>query len=348
MRHKLVPESLAEALALWTGQVPLPVVDTILPMVKARSLMAAERLGVFEALREEALPPAVLAGRLRLDDDSLRLLLRVLAASGYLRERRGLYRLSSLARRTLIRGSSLDCSAFLRFNYAQWKFLDRLEDLLQTGRGLDVHESMHGVQDWENYQRAMLEIARSHAPILARHVPVRPGAKLLLDLAGSHGLLGAAICRRHPPLRSRVLELSAALEPARRLAAEEGIDGLVEHAHVDLRKDDLGSGADVILLANILHHFSPDANMALLRRAREALAPGGTLAIWEIERRPDGTRSELGRDASSLFFRLTSTSRCFSVADFQEWLAAVGLAPARAFRSPLAPLHVLIHVGKKA
>ena len=87
MKHKLVPESLAEALALWTGQVPLPVVDTILPMVKARSLMAAERLGVFEALREEALPPAVLAGRLRLDDESLRLLLRVLAASGYLRRR---------------------------------------------------------------------------------------------------------------------------------------------------------------------------------------------------------------------------------------------------------------------
>jgi 2-polyprenyl-3-methyl-5-hydroxy-6-metoxy-1,4-benzoquinol methylase len=346
MRHKLVPESLAERFALWTGKVPLPVVDTLFPLVKARALMAAERLGIFEALREEALPTAALAGVLRLDEESLRLLLRVLEASGYLGVRGGRYRLSPLARRTLIRGGSAECVGFVRFNYAQWGFLEHLEDLVQTGRGLDVHRSMRAVRDWENYQRAMQEIARLHAPILARHVPVRAGARILLDLAGGHGLLGAALCRRHPPLRSRVLELAAALEPARRLASEEGIADVVEHVPADLRRDDLGSGADVILLANVLHHLSPEESLDLLHRARRAMTPGGTIAIWEIERRPDGDRAELGRDAIALFFRLTSASRCFSAADFREWLAAAGFTPARCFRSALAPLHLLVHASK--
>ena len=206
---------------------------------------------------------------------------------------------------------------------------------------------MNDTEDWRNYQRAMLEIARSHASILARHVPVPAEARLLVDLAGSHGLLGAAICRRHPPLRSRVLELPAALEPARRLALEEHIDDVVEHTPGDVRSGDLGSNADVILLANVLHHFSPEENLDLLHRARRALAPRGTVAIWDIERRPDAP-AELGRDASALFFRLTSASRCYSAADYREWLAAAGFAPARSFRSPMAPLHFLIHAARKA
>ena len=54
--------------------------------------------------------------------------------------------------------------------------------------------------------------------MLARHVPVRKGATRLLDLAGSHGLMGATLCRKHPPMRSTVIDLPAAIEHARRLA----------------------------------------------------------------------------------------------------------------------------------
>jgi hypothetical protein len=243
----------------------------------------------------------------------------------------------------LLRGSSLECRGFLRFNYTQWRLVEHLDHLLQTGVGLDLHRTMQGSQDWENYQRAMLEIARCHAPILARQVPVRRGARLLVDVAGSHGLLGAAICRRHAPLRSRVLELPVALDPARRLAQEERIDDVVEHVPGDLRTDELGSGADVILLANIVHHLSPAENLDLLRRAHRTLRPGGTLAIWDIESRAEGARAELGRDAIALFFRLTSTSRCFSEGDLRKWLEAAGFTRVRSSRSPLAPLHLLVH-----
>ncbi|HME91514.1 MAG TPA: methyltransferase, partial [Myxococcaceae bacterium] len=245
-----------------------------------------------------------------------------------------------------LRGGSLECLGFLRFNYAQWEFVEHLEQLLQTGQGLDLHRTMQRSQDWENYQRAMLDIARCHAAILARHVPVRRGAKRLIDVGGSHGLLGAAICRRHPPLRSQVLELPMALQPAQRLAQEERIDDVVEHVPGDLRKHELGSGADVILIANVVHHFSPAENLDLLCRAHRAMAAGGTLAVWDIERRADGARADLGRDATALFFRLTSASNCFSAANLREWLEAAGFSSARCVRSPLAPLHLLVHAKR--
>ncbi len=342
MKYSIIPESLAERLAVWAGKVPFPVLDTLLPLVKARSIMAAERLGLFEALRGGPLSPADLAGRLDLDEDSLRLVLRLLVASGYVAGGADRYRLSAMARRTVLRGGAQEVLGFLRFSYAMWKAVEHLEDLLRSGHGLDLHSSMEDREDWENYQRAMLELARAHAPFLARHVPVRPGATQLLDLAGAHGVLGAAICRRHPPMRSRVLELPAALGPARRLAREELVDDVVEHVAGDVRQDELGSDVDVVLAANILHHFSPGENVALLGRARQALVPGGTLAIWDIERRPEGTRAELGREAIALFFRITSASRCFTATEFRGWLAAAGFARVRVLRSPLAPLYVLV------
>ena len=143
-------------------------------------------------------------------------------------------------------------------------------------------------------------------------------------------------------MRSRVLDLPAALGPARRLAREERVADVVEHAAGDVRRDELGADVDVVLAANILHHFSPAENVALLGRARQALVPGGTLAIWDFERRPEGTRAELGREASALFFRVTSASRCFTASEFRGWLAAAGFARVRVLRSPLAPLHLLV------
>lgn len=352
MRYKAIPQNLPERLALWTGMVPMPLVDSLFPLVKTRALMAGARLGVFEALRESPLDAASLAKRLGLEAESLELMLRVLAASDYLIHRRGRFGLTPMARKTLLKGSPMDCRGYVDFNYMQWQFLERLEDLVRSGKGLDFHRTMQDTPAWESYQRGMLEIARLHAPLIAKRVPVQKGAKRLLDIAGSHGLMGAAICRRHPPLLSTVIELPQALEIARSLAKEAGISDIAAHRAGDILAPDFGleGGAvwDVALLANILHHFSPEQNQDILKRVRAIMGPGGTVAIWDIERPGEGKPPELGRDASALFFRLTSTSRCFSAEDYRIWLADAGFTAIRTVRPMTAPLHFLIHARTPA
>jgi SAM-dependent methyltransferase len=354
MRYKAIPQNLPERFALWTGMVPMPMVDSLFPLVKTRALMAGARLGIFEALRESPRDAASLAERLGLEAESLELMLRVLAASGYLACRRKRFGLTAMARKTMLKDSPMDSRGYVEFNYLQWEFLDRLEDLIRTGRGLDFHRTMRDTRDWESYQRGMLEIARLHAPLLAKRVPVPEGARRLLDIAGSHGLLGAAICRRHPPLRSTVIELPRALEAARSLAKEAGISDIAAHRPGDILEPGFGLEGeeerdwDVALLANILHHFSPGENQVILERVRDIMAPGGTLAIWDIERPEAGKPPELGRDASALLFRLTSTSRCFSAEDYRAWLSKAGFAAIRTVRPMTAPLHFLIHARKAA
>ena len=45
---------------------------------------------------------------------------------------------------------------------------------------------------------------------------------------------------------------------------------------------DFGSGYDLILLPNFLHHFDPSAIVKLLRRVRASLAQGGQVATVEF------------------------------------------------------------------
>jgi hypothetical protein len=166
----------------------------------------------------------------------------------------------------------------------------------------------------------------------------------LVDVAGSHGLLGAAICRKNPPMRSTVVDLPIAIEYARALAKTAGIADVVEHRGGDIMKDELGHENDVALLANIAHHFLPDQNIALLKRIRATLNSGGTVAIWDLET-PDFESKPGGGDGTALFFRLTSTALCYSGKEYSRWLQESGYNSIRVTRPALAPGYILV-VGK--
>jgi hypothetical protein len=229
----------------------------------------------------------------------------------------------------------------MRFNYEQWDFIGQLETLVRTGRGVDFHKTMTSPESWASYQRAMLEIARLQAPVIAAYVPVPAGATQLLDIAGSHGLIGAAICRKHPPLRSTVIDLPQALTHARPLAAEQGIADIVEHREGDLLSADYGRANDVIMLASILHHFVPDTIISILARCRQALRSGGTAAIWDVETPTPGSRVTSG-DGAALYFRLTSTAGAYHGTQYASWLESAGFGQIKIIRPMATPGNVLV------
>ncbi|PYP87721.1 MAG: hypothetical protein DMF61_08710 [Blastocatellia bacterium AA13] len=341
MRYGVIPEGISERVALLLGRVPVPVIDSLYGIIRSRSLMAAVTLGVFEAIGRERRSVNVLAKRLSLDEECLDLLLRVLVHSGYLTKKGESYALSTLGLRTMLPESDQELIAFMRWNYTQWTFVERMEELISTGHGLDFHAVMKERGDWENYQRAMLELARVDAGTLARLVPVPKSAKRILDLGGSHGLLSAALCRKHPPMKSVVIDLPEAIGTARELARAEGIDDIVEHRGGDLLNDDLGSGYEAALLSNVLHHFRPNAIAKISRRVRDALTPGGILAIWEIEA-PNKTDGATGTDAAALYFRLTSSARAYHGNDYRKWLKAAGFSNVSIKRPRLCPGYILV------
>ena len=347
MQYGVIPTSIAERFALAIGAVPLPLIDLSFGVLKARMIMAGVRLGIFNALAQDAQTHESLAETLKVDPSCLDLLLRCLVFGGYLQLDGHRYTLSPLARQTMIDGAPREMTGFALWHYTQWEFIEHLETLIRTGQGVDFHATMTDPQAWANYQKAMLEIARFDAPILVKHVPVRKGATRLLDLAGSHGLMGAAIARKHAGVRSTVLDLPAAIDHARKLAQHEGHADVVDHRPGDLMKDDFGAGWDVVLLSNILHHFTPDDVKAIIRRAHAALTADGTIAIWELER-PAATKKPSEGDGVALFFRLISSAAAYSGDEYAAWLAESGFTRTRIVRPKLRPGTVLVHARRAA
>jgi hypothetical protein len=84
----------------------------------------------------------------------------------------------------------------------------------------------------------------------------------------------------------------------------------------------------------------------VLRKVRDAVSVGGTVAIWDFDRPTSDAPPELAADASALYFRLTSTSQVVPGDEYGAWLREAGFRAVRLKRSVLAPFQVLA-IGSK-
>ena len=112
-------------------------------------------------------------------------------------------------------------------------------------------------------------------------------------------------------------------------------------------QDDFGDNWDVVLLSNILHHFQPEQITGILTRARTAMSPDGTIAIWELER-PKRSAPPSQGDGVALFFRLTSTAGAYSGSEYTGWLESAGFERIKIVRPRLSPGAILIHARRRA
>jgi predicted O-methyltransferase YrrM len=332
MRYGLIGDNPIESAMIASGLLPAPMLDGY-AMVNTRALLVATKAGLFDALADGPADAALVAERCGTDVRATEKLLNLLTAMRYLRASRdGTYRLSRTARRWLVGPSSVRDSVLMK--ELEWRWIDGLESFLQAGQPQDVHETM-STDDWRLYQRGMRSNAGVLAPLIARRVPVPEGAREMLDIGGSHGYFSVAICRRHPGLRATVMDLPEAVEHAAPLLAAEGMGDRVAHRAGDALRDDLGTEAyDLVFIMSLVHHFDDATNRVLIRRAADALRPGGTLVIGDALRLPPRATDQLG-SFFDLYFAMTSRAGLWTYAEMADWQRAAGLVPRKPIGLPL-------------
>ncbi|MFY9821416.1 MAG: class I SAM-dependent methyltransferase [Thermoanaerobaculia bacterium] len=332
-----IPQSPLEWLAAKLGLLPQPLLDTHVAMLLARAVMEGTRLGVFEALAAGPLAAEDVAARCGCEPRATRKLLEALAGSGYLRFAAGRYALTPLSRKWLLSAAGTSLRDKMLLLFLEWDFTARTGDFVRTGKPLDFHASMTP-REWGIYQRGMRATVSTWAPEVARRTPVPKGARDFLDLGGAHGLLSAAICRRHPGLRAVILDLPEAVEHAAPLLAGEEMGERVVHRAGNALTDDLGTEAwDVVFVSNLVHHFDDATNRALAKRIATALRPGGIFVIQELFRpRSPGDEGQIGA-LLDLYFALTSQSGTWSFEEMADWQREAGLRPRKPVKLVTAP-----------
>jgi ubiquinone/menaquinone biosynthesis C-methylase UbiE len=325
---------------------PSPYFDAYLGPMAARAVMAATSLGVFAALAERSDDPAGLARRTGLVEHRLEVLLGALVTLGYLRCRRGRYRLTRTTRRWLGPDARRPLRSVIgSLAYSSWQGMDALEDVLRGESPIGLHERPADDPFWVGYQAAMAEFAGLTADVMAGAIPVKDPRRLL-DLAGGPGMHSAAMCRRHPGLEATVVELEAPAALAGERLKREGLADRIHYLRGDLFEVDLGTGYDVATANAILHNLDAERSVELLRRARAALRPGGWMAVLEAEQPRPGRPGSLVAAAGSLAFLTFGDTRCWTAAELRGLFEEAGLTEVRE-RRPLQISGNLIMLGRR-
>lgn len=104
----------------------------------------------------------------------------------------------------------------------------------------------------------------------------------ILDVGGGEGAFLQAVAERVPGVREFILfDLPAVAERARARFDCAGLSDRVRTVGGSFLHDPLPEGADLLTLVRVLHDQDDDQALTLLRSARAALAPGGTLLVGE-------------------------------------------------------------------
>jgi 2-polyprenyl-3-methyl-5-hydroxy-6-metoxy-1,4-benzoquinol methylase len=329
MRLGAIPRGVVERIAFVLGLVPTPLLDSIIALLLARTVMVATQLGLFETMAGQPRRVEDIAAQCQTAPAATRKLLDALVGAGYLRLRAGQYRLAPVARRWLLKASPHSLYDAILLQFVDEQFIAQMESFIRTGTPIEMHEHMTP-ETWEIYQRGMRSGAQLTTPEVALRLPMPRGATAMLDIGGSHGYYSVALCRRYPELRATVLDLPDAVAAAAPLLAREGMGDRVVHRADNALTADLGHEEyDLILVANLVHHFTESQNRDLVRRCSRALRPGGRLVIGEVVRPPTPQAAGQIGALTDLYFALTSAGGTWSFAEMADWQRAAGLRPRR-------------------
>lgn len=249
------------------------------------AIAALVAVGAPEQLRDGPLAVADLASRCGAHAPALDRLLRTTASTGLLRTvGPGTYELTE-AGQALLDGTEL---RRLRWHTDQemWNTLGELTETVRTGRApfLDRHGSTYQYLSTRPAMSAVFDalMVSLYGGIAARvaEADVFPAAGTVVDIGGGKGTYLAEILRARPGLRGVLLELKRTVDTAREYLTEQGVAERAEVVTGDFFSA-VPSGAEVYVLAHVVHNWSDDECADILRAVRSAMPARSRLLVVE-------------------------------------------------------------------
>jgi 2-polyprenyl-3-methyl-5-hydroxy-6-metoxy-1,4-benzoquinol methylase len=330
MKLKVTPENLLERMALQLNLAPMPLVDTQVAFNAARAIMAGATTGIFECIGKSQKTFFQIAAECKTDSSATKQLLDCLVGIGYLRWSNEKYSLKKKYYKWLLKESPSNLLGKLKFQELEWNWMSHLEEYVRTGKPMDLHSTLSPAE-WASYQEGMRDLSISTAKELAGKLKLPSNAGQMLDIGGSHGLYSIELCKKNPSLNSTILELPGAIERAQSIAKEHGLTEKIKYKGGNTLTDDLGNAQyDLVMINNVVHHFTNEENLKLAEKIAKALKPGGLFAIGEFIRQQKPGAGGVVAATCDLYFSLTSSSGTWSAEEMKLWQEKAGLKPSKA------------------
>lgn len=316
MDEQLTPESILQlGLGFWAS----------------KALLSAVELGVFTHLANGPRDGEEICVDLELHPRATKDFLDALVSVGMLERTDGKYRNSPATDLFLDRDKASYVGGMLEMANARlYPFWGSLTEALRSGHpqneakvGENFFTALYEDADrLEQFLHAMTGISMGDAHVLADKFPW-DRYKTIIDIGTAEGCVPVQVATRHPHLSGGGFDLPPVGPIFERHVASFGLADRLRFYSGDFFSDPLPS-ADVLVMGHLLHDWSLDEKLLLLRKAYDALPSGGALIVYESIIDDDRRSNTFGLLMSLNMLIETQDGFDYTGADCQLWMSEVG------------------------
>jgi len=330
------------------GKQPTPerFFDAINAYQQTASIKAAIELDLFTAIGEGNQTSAAIAERCKASPRGIRILCDYLAVMGFLTKQDGHYGLSPDAAMFLDRRSPAclaSASKFLTSSYLMDAFKDLAGAVRKGGTVVSEQGSLAPEHPmWVEFARAMAPMMALPADLIAKTVGGAGKKSKVLDIAAGHGLFGIAIAKHDPNAEIVAVDWPNVLAVATENAKAAGVAARHRTLPGSAFDVDLGSGYDLVLLTNFLHHFDAPTCEKFLRRIHGVLAPCGRAVTFEFVPNEDRISPPIPAKFSLIMLGTTPAGDAYTFSELERMFRNAGFPSSELRPLPPSPGQLVI------
>jgi len=262
------------------------IYDLLLAKNSTNVLIVSHELGLFELIGPEGISPPEVSSRLKISDRATMAILSVLRSNDLLELIDGVYFLSPLARKYLVRESPYYFGSVIEaVKVTGIEQVDTYQGL--KNRILNDEVKYKSFDTFENdleraawFTRSMHQMSYAPSKWWIEKIDLSGGLRFL-DIAGGSGAHAISALQKWPDLEAMVLDLEPVCKLTEQYFEQYGVGDRGKTLVYDLWNSELPP-ADAHFYSNIFHDWSYEQGRFLAQKSFDALESGGRILIHEM------------------------------------------------------------------
>lgn len=196
---------------------------------------------------------------------------------------------------------------------------------------------------WVTFAKAMAPLMFPSAESIAGNLGI-PNDKPIkvLDIAAGHGIFGIMVAKAYPNAEIHAVDWPNVLTVATENASKFGVSDRHHLIPGSAFNVDFGTGYDVALVTNFLHHFDADTNTKFMRKVNASLSPEGKAVTLEFIPNDDRVSPPAEALFSMVMLAATPAGDAYTLAELTKMFEDAGFSHNEHIALSPMPQHLVI------
>jgi hypothetical protein len=321
--------------------------ETMVAFQRSAILKTAVELEIFSHIGKGHSSAASVAEAAGAAERGVRIICDSLTVMGFLKKTGNEYSLTESTATYLDKSSRAYLGSAVEFILSPQQkrgFEDLTDAVRRGGSAISGDASMDPESEmWVTFARAMMPLMFPTAQVVAEHIGFDADRKLkVLDIAAGHGIYGITVAQKYPNAEVYGADWRNVLTVAQENAQKFGVADRYSTIPGNAFETDFGTGYDVILVPNFLHHFNQADNEAFIRKLHSSLSDDGIVITVEFVPNDDRVSPPPAAMFAVVMLAATPAGDAYTFSELKQMFENAGFTKNESIPLEPMPQHLVI------